>query len=156
MAKKLLLLEDVEYLGRKGDLVNAKNGFAYNYLIPQGFALVASESTLRRQVKLQEERKKLAENDRKESEELAARLNGESLTFLVKVDHEGHMYGSVSALDIVNLIKLQTGIDLDKRFVVLKHPIKETGIFDVTLRLKEEIFALIHVKIIPEQHAHEA
>ena len=63
MAKKLLLIEDVENLGRKGDLVNAKDGYAYNYLIPQGFALVASESALRRQVKLQEERKKLAEQD---------------------------------------------------------------------------------------------
>lgn len=156
MAKKLLLLEDVDHLGRKGDLVNAKDGYAYNYLIPQGFALVATEAALRRRVKLQEERKQIAEKDRKESEELAARLNGEALTFIVKVDHEGHMYGSVSALDIVNHIKLQTGVDLDKRFVCLKHAIKETGIFDVTLRLKEEIFALIHVKIIPEHHAHEA
>src|SRR5438445_11042849 len=98
MAKQLLLLEDVEHLGRKGDVVNAKEGYAYNFLIPKGFALVASESALRRKTKLQEERRKIAETDRKESEELAVRLNGEALTFIVKVDHEGHMYGSVSAL----------------------------------------------------------
>ncbi len=150
MAKKLLLLEDVDNLGRKGDLVNAKEGFAYNFLIPQGFALVATPAALKRQAKLQEERRKRAEVDRKESEELASRLNGETLTFLVKVDHEGHMYGSVSGLDVVHQIKMQTGIELEKRFVMIKHAIKETGVFDITLRLKEDIMAQIVVKVVPE------
>ncbi len=150
MAKKLLLLEDVEHLGRRGDLVNVKEGYAFNFLIPQGFALIATVDALRRQAKLQEERKKIAESDRKESEELAARLNGETLTFMVKVDHEGHMYGSVSSLDVIHQIKLQTGIELDKRFVMIKHPLKETGVFDITLRLKEGIVAQIQVKVLPE------
>jgi len=152
MATQLLLLEDVMDLGRKGDLVNAKEGYAYNYLIPQGLALKATTAALRRRVKLQEERKKIADADRKESEEMAQRLNGETISFTVKVDHDGHMYGSVSTIDIVDLIKMQTGIDFDKRHVLLKHPLKETGVFDVTLRMKEGITALIHVKVIPEHH----
>jgi large subunit ribosomal protein L9 len=151
MATQLLLLEDVENLGRKGDLVNTKEGYAFNFLIPQGFAEVASTATIRKQAKLQEERKKIAAHDLKEAEEMAARLNGETLTFEVKIDHEGHMYGSVSQLDIVNLIQLQTGIELDKRFVQIKHAIKETGAFEIPLRLKEGIMTQINVVVTPEQ-----
>ncbi|MDB6081284.1 MAG: rplI [Chlamydiia bacterium] len=152
MATQLLLLQDVDHLGRKGDVVNTKPGFAYNFLIPKGVAVVATKATLRRQVKLKDERLKIAEQDRKEAEEMASRLQGETISFTVKVDHEGHMYGSVSTLDIIDLVKMQTGIELDKRFIGLKHPIKETGVFAITLRLKEDITCEIHVKVIPEQH----
>ena len=152
MATQLLLLEDVPNLGRKGEAVTVREGYARNFLIPQGFALIATAATLRRQAKLKEERRKVAEQDLKESQEMAARLNGETLAFSVKVDHEGHMYGSVSAIDIIELIKMQVGIELDKRLVQLKHPIKETGAFDVTLRLKENVVAIVHVKVIPEEH----
>jgi large subunit ribosomal protein L9 len=150
MAKKVLLLQDVDSLGRKGEVAQAKEGYVYNFLLPQGLAILATPDALRKQVKLQEERKKVAEQDRKDSEELATRLNGETLAFTVKVDQEGHMYGSVSALDIVSLIKMQTGIDLDKRYVILKHPLKETGTYPITLRLKEGITCGVHVKVIPE------
>jgi large subunit ribosomal protein L9 len=150
MAKKVLLLQDVESLGRKGDVASAKEGYVYNFLLPQQLAVLATPDALRQQTKLQEERKKIAAQDRKDSEELAARLNGETLAFTVKVDQEGHMYGSVSALDIASLIKMQTGIDLDKRYVQLKHPLKETGTYPITLKLKEDITCGVHVKVIPE------
>lgn len=147
---QLLLLEDVENLGRKGDVVNAKSGYAFNFLLPKRLAEIATAHTLRKQAKLQEERKKIAEHDRKEAEEMAERLKGETLTFHVKVDHEGHLYGSVSQLDIVHQIKLQTSLELDKRFVQLKHPIKETGAFEIALRLKEGIMTQVNVVITPE------
>jgi large subunit ribosomal protein L9 len=153
MAKKILLLQDVSSLGRKGDVASAKEGYVYNFLLPRGLAVIATSETLRQQAKLQEERKKVADQDRKEAEELAARLNGETLAFTVKVDNEGHMYGSVSALDICSLVKMQTGIELEKHFVQLKHPIKETGVRPITLRLKEGVTCEIHVKVIPEQEA---
>lgn len=152
MATQLLLLQDVDHLGRKGDLVNVKTGFAYNFLIPKGVALIATKATLKRQLKLQEERKKIAEQDRKAAEEIAGRLQGETISFTVKVDHDGHMYGSVSTHDIVDLIKMQTGVDVEKRAVQLKAPLKETGVFELPLRLKEGITCNIHVKVIPEQH----
>lgn len=152
-ATQVLLLNDVENLGRKGDVVTTRPGFAYNFLIPQGFALVATPHVLRQQKKLQQERQMIADRDRKEAEEIAAKLNGETVAFTVKVDHDGHMYGSVSAHDIVDLIKMQTGIEIEKRFVQLKHAIKETGVIDLALRLKEGIVATIHVKIIPEHAA---
>jgi len=156
MAKKILLLQDVDNLGRKGEIASAKEGYVYNFLLPQGLAVLATPHALRQQTRLLEERRKIAAQDKKEAEELAARLNGETLGFNVKVDNEGHMYGSVSSLNIVELVKMQTGIDLDKRYVQLKHPIKETGVSSVTLRLKEDVTCQINVKVIPEHVAEEA
>ena len=67
-----------------------------------------------------------------------------------KVDKEGHMYGSVSALDIAEKLKLKTGLEIDKRMIQLKHPLKEVGIVDLTIRCKEGVTAQIHVKVYPK------
>ncbi len=151
MVQKILLLEDVENVGRKGEVAAVKPGYAFNYLIPQGFALVANRAALRRQAKLQEERRMRAEEERKEALELASRLEGETVEIEVKVDHEGHMYGSVSVLEIIRHVKLKTGIDLDKKMVPLKHPIKDVGVFDMAVRFKEGVTAGIHVKVYPKE-----
>jgi large subunit ribosomal protein L9 len=152
---RILLLEDVDNVGRKGDIATVKPGYAFNFLIPQKLALIADAQAMRRQARLQEERRKKAEVDRKEAEETAARLNGETVAKEVKVDHDGHMYGSVSSHDIMELIKLQTGIELEKKALQLKHAIKQTGVYDIVVRLKEDITATIHVKVMPE-NAEEA
>lgn len=152
MANKYLLIEDVEALGRSGDIVNAKPGYARNFLLPQGFAVVADKNALRRQTKLQEDRLKKAAEDKKHSEEVATRLEGLTITKVVKVDHDGHMYGSVSVADIANMIKAEHGFDIEKRFVQLKHPVKELGVFTINLRLKEGVNSAITLKVIPEEH----
>lgn len=149
MAQKILLLDDVENVGRKGDVASVKPGYAYNFLIPKGFALVANRAALRRQGKLQEERRIKAEADRQEADALAAKLNGELLEIEVKVDHEGHLYGSVSALDIAEKLKLKTGLEIDKKMIQLKHPLKDVGVFDLTIRCKEGVTAQINVKVYP-------
>ena len=152
---RILLCEDVENVGHKGEIVDVKSGYAFNFLFPKKLALIADANAVRRQAKLQEERRMKAQQDRVHSEEIAARLGGGTITTEVKVDHEGHMYGSVSVLDIINLLKLQTGIELEKRFVLLKHPIKQLGIFDIPLRLKEGVEVLMHINIMSERPAHE-
>lgn len=156
MATRILLLEDVDHLGRKGDIVNVKPGFAFNFLIPKKFALVADANAVRRQAKLQEERRLRAVEDKKAAEELATRLNGITITTEVKVDHDGHMYGSVSALDIIHMIKKETGIELEKRFILLKHAIKQTGVHDVALRLKEGVEVTVHLKVLTEHEVQQA
>src|SRR5689334_18731387 len=99
MPIQLLLLDDVDELGRSGDVVAVKPGYARNFLLPKKKGVMANKHTLRMQAKLKEERAKQAEIDRREAEELAARMTGIELNIVVKVDPEGHMYGSVSALD---------------------------------------------------------
>jgi len=151
MTIKLLLIEDVDDLGRSGDLVAVKPGYARNFLIPQQFAVVADKRTVKMQARLQEERQKKAVEDKKESEELAQRLEGLTITTIVKVDHEGHMYGSVTSADVVDLMKEQHSMEIERKSVPLKHAIKETGVTELILKLKEGITANVTLKVIPEE-----
>jgi large subunit ribosomal protein L9 len=138
MAVQLLLLDDVDELGRIGDVVNVKPGYARNFLLPQKKAVVADKGTLRMQAKLQEERAKRAEADRREAEELAAKFAGCELSITVKVDTEGHLYGSVTAADIVKLFEAKE-IKIERKNVVLAQPIKNLGTHNLTLKLKEDV-----------------
>lgn len=144
--QQYLLLQDVYKLGRKGDLVRAKPGYARNFLVPQQKAVVADQKTLRMREKLQAERAKQAEIDKRESEELARVINDKSLSVEVKVDHEGHMYGSVSAQDIVKLLE-EHNIIIEKQFVQLAHPIKKLGTHSIALHLKEGVPAAFTLNV---------
>jgi large subunit ribosomal protein L9 len=146
----LLLLEDVDNLGRSGDLVSVKPGFARNLLVPKGKAAVADRHVLKMQKKLQEERATQAAEDKKVSETLATQINGLSLETHVKVDPEGHMYGSVSSADIVELLSAK-GVTVEKRFVQLPQPIKKTGELEIHLRLKEDVECSFKLNVVAEQ-----
>lgn len=150
MANKLLLLADVDALGRSGDVVGVRPGYARNFLLPQGLAVIANKHALRMQARLQEERQKQALIDKAHSEELAARLQGMTLSTIVKVDHEGHMYGSVSSHEILHLLKAE-GIELERRSIQLPHALKETGVHTIKLKLKEGVLSTITLKVIPEE-----
>lgn len=152
MATEVLLLKDVESHGRKGEIISVRPGFARNFLFPSGLAVKASPQALRQQAKLKAEREKQAIADKADAEALAAKLVGLSIETIVKVDHDGHMYGSVSSADIASLLHAQHGIEVEKKCVHLKHPIKEVGVVEVPLRLKEGVTAAISLKVVPEEH----
>lgn len=149
MKLPLLLLSDIEGLGKKGEVVNARTGYIRNFLLPQGLAIIANDNTLRKQERLRKERVEQGIVDRKESEELAARLISLELEITVKVDPEGHMYGSVSALDLVKLFH-EKGFPMERRFIQLPKPIKVTGVHTITLKLKEGVLATCQLKILSE------
>ncbi|MDF2576685.1 MAG: rplI [Chlamydiales bacterium] len=144
--QQLLLLEDVDSLGRSGDVVQVKPGYARNFLIPQQKAVVADKNTLRLRERLQQERTKRAAEDRQEAEMIASRIDGIQLSIEVKVDPEGHLYGSVSQVDIVNLLAKE-GLTIERRHVVLAHAIKSTGEHTIPLRLKEGIPAQFTLQV---------
>lgn len=150
MGNQLLLLEDVDDLGRSGDLVSVKPGYARNFLLPQKKAVTADNRTLRMQAKLKEEREKRAIEDKKESEKAALQIQGKVLSIEVKVDQEGHMYGSVSSLDIVRLWEKE-GIQLEKKDVQLAQPIKAVGSFEIALKLKEGVPASFTLQVVSDQ-----
>ncbi len=150
MATKLLLVQDVENLGRSGDIVSVKPGYARNRLVPTKVAVLADKKSLRMQARLQEERQKKAIEDKKDAELLAEKINGKKVTTIVKVDHDGHMYGSVSVNDILHLIQEQLSLTVEKRAVQLPHAIKKTGSTEVSLRLAEGITAKFILKVVAE------
>ena len=146
MKNQLLLLQDVEDLGRSGDVVSVKPGYSRNFLLPQKLAVIADKFTLRLQSKLKEERSKKAEIDKQEAEALAKKIDGMVLEIEVKVDPDGHMYGSVSSLDIARLFEKE-GVAVERRNVVLPHPIKTLGIHPIHLKLKEGVPAQVTLKV---------
>ena len=149
MKQQLLLLQDVESLGQKGDVVSAKPGYVRNYLLPQGFAVIASANTLRKRERLKQERERQAVVDRQEADELRQQVESLILETRVKVDPEGRMYGSVSALDIAHLYQ-QNGLPVEKRYIQMTRPIKDTGVHKIPLKLKEGVPATCTLHIIPE------
>lgn len=148
--QKLLLIEDVEDLGRSGEVVLVKAGYARNFLVPKRFAIVADPNTLKMQEKLRKERAVIAIQEKKESEELAKIIEQMALSITVKVDPEGKMYGSVGPQDIIELIE-KHNIKLTKKNIGIKKHIKETGTIEVPIKLKEGVETKISLQIIPEK-----
>lgn len=146
MSNQLLLIEDVDDLGRSGDVVKVKPGYARNFLLPQQKAVIADPFTLRLQEKLKKERAKQAEVDKSESEALASKMEGLEVAIQVKVDPDGHMYGSVSQTDIAQAL-INLGFAIEKKNVVLAAHLKTLGIHPIALKLKEGVPVNLTLKI---------
>jgi len=143
---KLLLIQDVDGLGRSGDLVSAKPGFIRNYLFPKKMAVAANQHTLRMQDKLQEERRNQAVSDKADAEALAQKIDGKTFEIEVKVDPDGHMYGSVSTLDLVHLFE-QEGLHVERKNFLLGQTIKQIGTHTIKIKLKEDVPASFTLQI---------
>lgn len=150
MKYRVLLLEDVTNYGRKGDIVDVPPGFARNHLLPKAIALLASFATVKQQENLQKERAEQAKVDLVKAEKLAQELHGKKFETIVKVDHDGHMYGSVSVQDIVELL-FNNGVEITKKQVVLHMPIKSLGVHKVALKLPEEVTASVSIEVQPDR-----
>ena len=149
MVKQYLLLQDVDDLGHSGDLVRVKPGFARNYLVPRHLARLAGPGVLRLREKLQRERAARAAQEKAHSEALAQKLDQLSLAVTAKVDPEGHMYGSIGATEIVELIQNE-GILLDRRNLAGFRPLKQLGEHAVKFKLKEGVVAQVRLVISAE------
>ena len=147
---EVILRTDVPKLGKAGDIVKVKDGYARNYLIPKGFAIPANKKNIKA---LEKERQIIlakAEKQRKKLEELANKLEGMSVTIYRKKIEEDRIYGSVTPLDIVNALK-EKGIDIDKRFILLEEHIKTLGTFEVPVKLLPDREVKIKVEVIEEK-----
>ncbi len=148
---KIILRKDLETLGKVGEIVNVKNGYARNYLIPRGYAYVATEGAIKA-LEIEKKRfQKRLEIDRMRAEELANELSQVQLTIPMKVGEEGRLYGSVTPIMIAEKLKEEFNYTIDKRQIVLDEPIKSLGIFDIRIKLFQDIFATIKVWVINEE-----
>jgi large subunit ribosomal protein L9 len=148
MATEVLLLSDVADLGKAGDVVKVADGFARNYLLPKDLAAPVSAHALRRLAKMRKEREELSLIQMAEAKNMAAKLANVSVTIRAKTVDGTRLYGSVAAGDIVAALLEGNKITLDKAQVVLPEPLKETGTFDVTIRLHADLAPTIKVWIV--------
>ncbi|NGX63603.1 MAG: 50S ribosomal protein L9 [Candidatus Anoxychlamydiales bacterium] len=153
--QKLLLLKDVEDLGKSGDVVAVKPGFARNFLLPKKCAMYADPNTLKMQDRLKKERAIISAEEKKEAVALAKLIEPMTLSITVKADPDGKMFGSVSAQDIATLFE-DHKIKLTKKNILLKKPIKEVGTFEIPIKLKEDVETKVTLTIIPEKTKKEA
>lgn len=148
MKRHYLLITDVEDIGKKGDVISAPPGFAINCLLPQQKAVIATPHALRMQDRLKKERAEQALHDKKQAEGLAAQLQGIVLKIEVKVDPEGHMYGSVGFSEIIDLFAREKGVALTRRNIGLNKPIKTTGAHPLSLKLNEGVTCNYTLQIV--------
>lgn len=148
MATEILLMADVEDLGVEGDVVTVADGFARNFLFPKKLGAKVTPATQRQLVKLREKREVRRKAEREEANRKAEKLSGVSCTIPVKTA-EDKMYGSVTVADILAALKLQ-GIELDKHSVKIDKPIKELGVYDITVSLDKEVETTIKVWVVEE------
>ncbi|MBK7994028.1 MAG: 50S ribosomal protein L9 [Blastocatellia bacterium] len=143
---EILLLEDMENLGARGEIVRVKAGYGRNYLLPRKFALAATPSN---QKMIEQQRKSLLKREAAEKASASAKaeaLKSLELVFERKVGEHGILYGSVTALDIAEEMT-KKGYEVDKRRIVLKDPIKSEGQFEVTVKLHREVSTVVNVVV---------
>jgi len=146
---RLILRDDVDHLGRRGEVVKVKPGYGRNYLLPRKLAYEYSDSNLQR---IEKERKLLEVQkvkERSEAQELAQRIGAISCTIVRKVGESDTLYGSVTNADISEAL-LKEGFSIDKRKILLEEPIKTLGIYSVQLRIHPEVPAEVKVWVVKE------
>jgi large subunit ribosomal protein L9 len=145
----VLLREDVEHLGHRGDVVKVRAGYGRNYLLPQGLAIEASAGNKRM---IEEQRRMLAKREQRErvsAEGEAGKLNGLDIRFDRRVGEHGILYGSVTALDIAEALK-ERGYTVERRRIGLRDHIKEVGDYDIVIKLHRDVTPTIKVRVRKE------
>ena len=146
---QIILRQAIENLGKPGDVVTVRPGYARNFLLPRGLAYEATPGNLKR---IAQERSRLeaAENERREAAQgVAGRLEQVSLTFSARVGEEGKLFGSVTAADIHHQLEAQ-GFKLERRQIDLHEPIRALGVYKVPVRLHADVKPEIRVWVIKE------
>jgi large subunit ribosomal protein L9 len=146
---EVILREDVKSLGKAGEMVRVKPGYARNFLLPQGLAFEATEGNKKRIAAETRARGVRNDAERTEAERFAATLGGVTLTLTGKAGEEGKLFGSITTQDIAEGLAAQ-GHQVDRRRIELEHPIKTLGHHTVGVRLHPEVHAEVRVSVVAE------
>jgi large subunit ribosomal protein L9 len=148
---EIILLQDVTNLGYKDDIVNVKNGYANNYLLPNGMAIIATPSNRKVLAENLRQRAKKEEKIRKDAETLKAAVNEKTVRLTAKVGENGRLFGSITSDQIAEAMKEQHNYDIDrKKIVVDGAKLKEVGTFLAQINIYRDIKAQINVEIVAE------
>lgn len=144
---KVILLKELKGKGGEGDVIDVAPGFANNYLLTQGYAILATKGNLKQ---LEQRKHNIAKREEKriaDAEALKSQLEGIKVKVDVQVGEEGQLFGSVTTTMIADAIKAATGVEVDKRRIELNRPIKTAGIHDVTISLYREIKTVVKLQV---------
>ena len=147
---KVILLEDAKKLGKKGEIIEVNDGYARNCLIPKKICLEANSKNLN-DLKLKAANDaRIAAKQLEEARVFAEELNDKQVNVKIKIGDNGKVFGAVSSKEISDAAKEQLGMELDKKKMVLKDPIKETGIFKVPVKIHPQVTAELKVVVVEE------
>lgn len=146
---KLLLRSDVNGVGKKGDVVEVADGFGRNYLLPKGFAVLATRGGEAQAVAMRRSRDQRDAADRSAASDIAAKLVPAVIAVSARAKAEGDLFGSVSVTDVVEAVAAQTGIKLDRHSIHIDEAIKTVGTHSVSARLHPEVQFQITVEVSP-------
>ena len=146
---KLLLRSDVNGVGKKGDVVEVADGFGRNYLLPQGFAVLATGGVEAQAASMRRSRDERDAADRSAASDVAAKLVPAVIAVSARAKAEGDLFGSVSVNDVVAAVAAQTGIELDRHSIHIDEAIKTVGTHSVSARLHPEVQFQITVEVSP-------
>ena len=145
---EIILIKDVDKIGRMGSVLKVKDGFARNFLFPRHLAMPATTANLKR---IEQEAKKIADLQQREKEkalDLSSRLSGTSITIPVIAHDEDKLYGSVSAADIIEALNQEGVAEFSSEAIILNEPIKSIGVYEVMIKLHPEVSAKIKVWVV--------
>ncbi|QCR41718.1 50S ribosomal protein L9 [Microbacterium sp. SGAir0570] len=145
---KLILTNEVAGLGSAGDVIEVKNGYARNYLIPQGFAVAWTRGGEKQVASIRAARDARAIHDHEEAVALKNNLESNKVKLSVKAGAEGRLFGAVKPADVADAVKTAGLGDLDKRKIHISSPIKAVGEHEATIRLRDDLTAVITLQVV--------
>ena len=146
---KIILVSDVEGLGERGDMVEVKDGYANNYLIPKGLAVRCTKGKAKEAAQLAKEKMAKADRDMKRSEDTAQAISGHTFEVAAKAGDEGKLFGTITSKEIAGLIQEELDIEVDRKKIQMDEHIKTVGFHEARIKLHPGVEAVIHLKVIP-------
>ena len=144
---KIILLQDVKSVGKKGDIIDANDGYARNFLIPKKLGVFANAENMNT-LKLQKSNEaKVAQEQLEEAQRFAKELETKEVVLAIKAGEGGKTFGSVSSKEIANAYKEQCGITIDKKKIQLPESIKNFGVYEVKIKLHPKVTGTLKVKV---------
>lgn len=146
---KVILKENVANLGYKDDIVEVKDGYGRNYLIPQGLAIIASNAALKQLAEDQKQRAHKIAKIKADAEALVAGLEGLKLVIGAKTSSTGTVFGSVNSIQIAEALE-KLGHNIDRKIIFIKEPVKEVGVYTATIKPHKEVSCDIEFEVVSE------
>jgi large subunit ribosomal protein L9 len=147
---KVVLRDDVEKLGLKGDIVDVADGYGRNFLVPRGLAIRAEAGVVKQADAMRRNRSAREQRDREAAQAVADKLGGRTLSIPARAGEGGKLFGSITAGDIAAAVQEQFGVEIDRRRLTLDEPLKELGSVELPVRLHTDVVATLSIDVVAQ------